>query len=509
MSLVSFGFLVFISIGIILYYLMPKSWQWVELLFLSILFYIMTATPHTIIYLVISTATAYFSTNLIFIPTFQTGNRRKFVVGCGIFAVIVNIALWFILKCSDIWGKVISGTDGSSVLGMAAALGMGYYTFQIVGYILDCYMGTVVPQKNPLKLFLFVCFFPQLTTGPISRYSQLESLYDKHELSYTNITYGAQRILWGFLKKLVLAERLGIAVNAIWNMQNEDGTYLWIAFMLYPLQIYADFSACMDIALGTAECFGIRLPENFNSPLFSRTIQEFWQRWHITLGTWAKDYVFYPFLKSKGMVYFGKFAKKKWGKQVGKFVTLTLGMMILWLVMGIWHGGTKHIVGVSVWHWLMLMLGELCTPGLKKINHSLKIDENSFSWHLFQSVRTYFIYAIGFVFFRAADVKQALYFLHGMISTLLKGRFHFAVFFDSGLTQMGLSGQDWHIVFSSLILLFLVDTLHTKTGSARHWVSRQILPFRWCVWLVLLLFVVIYGKYGAEYNAVNFIYQAF
>lgn len=507
MSLISFEFLVFISIGVVLYYLLPKSWQWLELLVLSILFYIMAAVPHTIVYLIISTATAYLSTNLVSRPGFQTGKRRKFVTVCGVFAVIVNIALWFVLKCSDIWGKIIPGQ--TTALGLVAALGMGYYTFQIVGYILDCYMGTIVPQKNPLKLFLFVCFFPQLTTGPISRYSQMESLYAKHELSYTNITYGAQRILWGFLKKLVLAERLGIAVNAIWNMQNADDTYLWIAFILYPLQIYADFSACMDIALGTAECFGIQLPENFNSPLFSRTIQEFWQKWHITLGTWAKDYVFYPFLKSRGMVRFTKFAKKKWGKKAGKLAALTLGMMVLWLVMGVWHGGTKHIIGVSLWHWLMLMLGELCTPGLKKINRFFRIDETCFSWHLFQSVRTYLIYATGFVFFRAVDVRQALSFLYKMISTLPRRQFHFAVFFDSGPAAMGLCGQDWCIILISLMLLILVDTLRVKVGYARHWISRQILPFRWFVWLALFLFVVIYGKYGAEYNAVNFIYQAF
>ncbi len=508
MSIVSFGFLIFIVMGMIIYYVLPKSWQWVELLVLSILFYLMAAVPYTIIYLVISTAVAYLATNLVSNIKFQAQKRKKIVIGAGVAAIAVNVILWFALKGADIWGGLFFGQASSFVLALPAALGMGYYTLQIIGYILDCYMGNIVPQKNPLKLFLFVCFFPQLITGPISRYSQLEGLYERHELSYENITHGAQRILWGFLKKLVLAERVGIFVNAVWGTQDIGSIYLWMAFLLYPIQMYADFSGCMDIALGTAECFGIRLPENFNNPFFSRTIQEFWQRWHITLGTWAKDYVLYPLLKSKGMIGLNKFAKKKLGKKIGKFVTTSLGMFVLWTVMGVWHGGIKYIIGVSFWYWLLLMLGELCAPALKRLNRFFKINEESFSWHLFQSVRTYIIYAVGAVFFRAVDVKQALSFLKGIFGAILKHQIHLGVLFDPNIT-MGLNEQDWSIILISLVLLALVGIMREKAIYARYWVDRQILPFRWFIWLAMFLYVIIYGKYGAEYNAVNFIYQAF
>lgn len=507
MSIVSFWFLVFICAGVILYYTLPKSWQWVGLLVMSILFYFMAAVPYTIVYVLVSVFVAYLATNFAFFARFQSGRGKKVVCILGILAIVVNTGLWFVLKGADIWGKLVPGFNNAPVLPVAA-LGMGYYTLQIIGYILDCFMGNALPQKNPLKLFLFVCFFPQLITGPISRYGQLQGLYEGHELSYKNIAFGAQRILWGFFKKLVLAERVGIAVNAVWDIQGQDAVCLWFAFLLYPIQMYADFSGCMDIAIGTAECFGIKLPENFNNPFFSRTIQEFWQRWHITLGTWAKDYVLYPLLKTEGMLRFSKAAKKRFGKRYGKFITSAVGMLVLWLVMGIWHGGMKYIVGVSMWYWFLLMLGELCSPGLKRLNKILKINEECFSWHLFQSIRTYMIYAVGAVFFRAVNINEAILFLRNTIGAFFKGKWNFDIIFELE-TIMGLSGRDWIIVLLSIVMLVLVGLLRQNADYARCWVEKQILPFRWGIWLGLFLFVVIYGKYGAEYNAVNFIYQAF
>lgn len=506
MSITSFGFLLMICAGVLLYYILPRSWQWVELLALSLIFYFMSAVPYTFIYILISTAAAYLCTNYAARKKTGTDRGKKISVCLGVGAVLINVGLWFVFKGTGLWLPLFSKT---AVMPYFAALGMGYYTLQVIGYILDCYWESVEPQKNPLKLLLFVCFFPQMTTGPISRYSQLESLYEKHPLSYENITYGAQRILWGFFKKLVLAERMGILVDAIWKLQTQEAVFLWIALLFYPIQMYADFSGCMDIVLGTAECFGIKLPENFNNPFFARTIQEFWQRWHITLGTWAKDYVLYPLLKSKGMVRFGNLTKKKFGKRYGKFVSTALGMLVLWMVMGIWHGGVKYILGVSLWYWALLMLGELCAPGLKKFTRFLKINEDSFSWHLFQSIRTYLIYAVGAVFFRAENVGSAMAFFKNMIIMTVNGSMHLENLFNKSLLQFGLNVSDWIVILIAVLLLFVVAVLREKNGYARLWAAKQILPFRWFVWLGFLLAVVICGKYGEEYNAVNFIYQIF
>ena len=352
MTITSFTYLLFLAAGVFIYYLIPKKWQWVELLGLSILFYCIVATPYTLIYILIATAAVYFAT------AFLEKDGRK-AATAGVIAVVINAVLWFALKGYALWAPLFQ-VMGITVKAPVAALGMGYYTLQAVGYILDCYWGNSKPLKNPLQLLLFLCFFPQMITGPISRFHELEDMYEGRGLSYQNLTYGAQRILWGFFKKLVLAERVGVLVTAIWgNLLQYNGFYSWIAFLAFPLQLYADFSGCIDIALGTAELFGIRLPENFNSPFFSRTTQEFWQRWHITLGTWTKDYILYPVLKCSAMQKLSRFLQKKWGKKNGKLAVTAVGMFCVWLFIGLWHGEMKYVVGESLWYWILLMLGEI------------------------------------------------------------------------------------------------------------------------------------------------------
>ena len=515
MSITSFGFLIMILLGMVLYYLLPKSWQWIELLILSLLFYFWAATPYTIIFLIISTITAYIATNYgVFV---QQDKGKRITAVLSLLAVMVNVALWFVLKGAGLWRpilgrvwKLISYEGGMWEWSLAAALGMGYYTLQVIGYILDCYWGNIKPQKNPFKLFLFVCFFPQMTTGPISRYSQLESLYEKHSFSYKNLSFGTQRILWGFLKKLVLAERVGIIVNGIWGeLSVYNGFYRWIALILFPIQMYADFSGSMDIVIGTAELFGVRMPENFNSPFFSRTIQEFWQRWHITLGTWAKDYVLYPLLKSRKMVNFSKSCRKRFGKKTGKFTATAAGMFVLWMVMGVWHGEAKYIAGVSLWYWALLMLGELCAPRLKKISLLLGIPENSFSWHFFQVMRTYLIYAIGAIFFRAPSLSEGVDFVLSLKQIFVKGESNPWIFFDGSVLELGITYQDINIIIISIFIILAVGLLREKYGYARNWMSRQMLVFRWLIWVAMFVFVIIYGKYGPGYAVEEFIYQGF
>lgn len=518
MTITSFSYLVFILIGGCIYYILPKKIQWVELLALSIVFYCMVSNPYTLIFPIIATVLAYSATWLQ--QTERIKSAKWKYLGCAIvsIAVILCVGLWFWLKASDIWvslsyriSVMIPFVQPLEAPAILSALGMGYYTLQIVGYILDCYWGTIQPQRNPLKLFLFVIFFPQMVTGPISRYSQLEGLFLANGFSYENVTGGMQRILWGLFKKLVLAERVGIIVNAIYgNLDLYNGWWYWIALLLYPIQMYADFSGCTDIVLGTAEVFGIKLPENFNNPFFSRTSQEFWQRWHITLGAWAKDYVLYPLLKMKWMINLGKKTKKKFGKKFGKFIPTTVGMFFLWMVMGTWHGSFKYIIGVSLWYWIILMLGELFAPAFDRVVKLLKIDTESFSWHLFQSVRTYLIYAVGAVFFRADGFGQAIKLLKSLFTMFIgENTPNSWVLFNGSILNLGVSYDDINIIIFAVVLLAIVAVLREKYGYARNWMKNQILVFRWGIWIGLFVIVLILGKYGPGYNASEFIYQGF
>lgn len=515
MTITSFAYLLFIAVGALVYYVIPKKLQWLQLLLLSLLFYMVAATPYTLLYLLLSTLLAFISTNLLPCGLFAGKTSKKAITAVTVAAVLANTVIWFLLKGSDYWVLLseklvgrLSFVQPLSPLPLAAALGMGYYTLQTIGYIMDCYYGTSLPQKNPLKLFLFVCFFPQLTTGPISRYNALGQLYEGHAFCYDKIAGGAQRILWGLFKKLVIAERVGLIVNGVYgDLDAYTGWWRWIAVLLYPIQMYSDFSGCMDIVLGTAELFGITLPENFNNPFFSRSTQEFWSRWHITLGDWAKNFVLYPMLKRPKMVDFGRRCKKRFGKRVGKLIPTAICMFFLWMVMGVWHGSYKYIVGVSLWYWLILILGEAVGPELKKLTDFLRIPTQSTTWHLFQCARTYLIYAIGAVFFRAQGLGEA--------SAILKSLFQKGVsenawvFFDGSVLNFGLSYLDLNVLVLSVAALYVVGVLREKYGFARNWVKQQGFVFRWFIWIALFAVVLIFGNYGPDFVASDFIYKGF
>ena len=519
MTITSFSFYILIAVGVALFYILPKNYQWVELLVLSLIFYYYAATPYTIVYLIISTLIAYISTMVMKKIRSRDSYKQTILFTITIIAIVINVLIWFFLKGKGLWAffaqSLISHVCKSkmdSLLNMQliAALGMGYYTLQIIGYIIDCYWQNVEPQSNPLKLFLFTAYFPQLTTGPISRYTQLETLFEKHKFQYQNIAYGAQRILWGFMKKIVLAERVGILVSTIIaDTETYRGFYSWLVILLYPIQMYADFSGCMDIVLGVSELFDIHLAENFKNPFFARTSQEFWQRWHITLGTWAKDYVLYPLLKSKPMITFGKYTKKKFGKKIGKFLVNAVGMFILWMVMGIWHGGWQYIVGVSLWYWIILMLGDLLAPVFAKLTTTLHMKTESFGWHLFQSCRTYLIYAIGATFF-SMGVSKGLALLQDAWKVFtVKNYANPWIFFNGSLLSLGITYGDINVFILAVLMLIIVAVLREKYGYARIWIQNQSVIFRWMIWIGLFLFVLIWGKYGPEYSAAEFIYQGF
>lgn len=519
MTITSFGYFTFIAVSVIVYYILPKKIQWMELLAASIIFYCMAGTPSTYIFLVISTLIAWGVT--IGLKKYRDKNgtlsASKGWQALITISIVINIILWFVMKgnsfiadTQSLLGNLFPGKVSSEIIHFIAPLGMGYYTLQIIGYTLDCFWGTVEVQKNPFKLLLFTSFFPQMTTGPISHYANLITLYEKHKFSYENIAHGVQRILWGVFKKLVVAERTGVIVNAVWaDLTTYNGLYTWIALLIYPIQMYADFSGCMDIILGTAECFDIKLVENFNNPFFSRTSQEFWQRWHISLGAWAKDYVLYPLLKSQAMIKLNKNLKKKCGKKAGKFLATSVGMLVLWLVMGIWHGAFKYIMGVSLWYWIILMLGDLAAPLSSKIAVKFQFKVDSFGWRVFQAARTYLIYAIGAAFFRASNIKEGFSFVRLLVETFNKSNWNPWILVDGSILNLGVSYKDINIIVFSIVLMLIVGLLREKYGYARIWLDTQPILFRWIMYIGLFFGVLILGVYGPNYIASNFIYGDF
>ncbi len=516
MSVISFNYLILIVVGIVIYYMIPLKWQWAELLFLSLIFYYLAAAPYTILCIVFSAGVTYISTHLMCREKIKESLviRRTILMWGG----VLNVLPWLVLSARDLWltpsvllHQYFDFIPEVKAFPFPAAMGMGYYTCQAIGYMVDCYWESEKAQKNFFKLLLFFIFFPQLTVGPISRYHQLSGLFERHTFSYKNISFGAQRILWGLFKKLVLAERLSTIVSSIWTgMEVYMGFYHWIAVFLYPIQIYSDFSGCMDIVLGTAEMFGISMPENFNNPFFSKSVQEFWQRWHITLGAWAKDYVMYPTLKSSLMVKLRKKTERRFGKRIGRVIPTMLAVGLVWLVMGIWHGGIKHIFGVSLYYWIILMFGELFSPVILYLTKWLQIKVESFSWKLFQCIRTYLIFSLGGIFFVADNTSQAIYFMKSLFSMFISPKtVNPWIFFDESILRLGVTYADINIIIFSVICIVLAAVIKEKNGNVREWIRIQCIGFRWIIWISLFIVIIVYGKYGSGYIPGEFIYQGF
>ncbi len=508
MTITSLSFLIFIIIAAGVYYITPGKVQWITLLILSAAFYCFAAAPYTIVFLILSALSAY-------IAGIISEKEGKIRVTAASAAIIFNVAVWFLFKGSAYWIKISTLVHSVcpsfpvlSAVPLAAAFGMGYYTFQTTGYILDTLWGTAKPQKNFLKLLLFLLFFPQLTTGPISRYNALTTLYEERRFDIDRLHRGAQRILWGFFKKLVLAERLSRVVDTVYS-GNYEGLWLVLSFLLYPMQLYADFSGSVDIVLGTAEIFGIDLVENFNNPFFAETSQEFWQRWHMSLGSWVKDYIMYPVLKSPLVLRAGEKMKKKYGKRAGKLTSLSMGIFATWMVIGIWHGDFRYILGCGVYYWAVMISYEILSPSLSKLNRLLGIDENSFSHRLFKKIRTYLVLCFSMVFFRSDGIGSAVKMLKKTFLAFTPPYFNPWIFVNGRLKDTNLTGTDLFIILLSLLLLLLAALMRERYVHARDFIASQGLLFRWGAYIALFVLVIVYGYYGPGYEAADFIYQGF
>ena len=366
MLFTSYSFIGFISVVFILYYVLPKKCQWPLLLMASYIFYFI-ASPSYLIFIAATTVSTYLvSRKLESIKTEQDayikankgnitkdekktykakmkGKQWKWLLVCLIF----NLGILAVLKYTNFVIANINGileafhsTNELSFVNLILPMGISFYTFQTMGYIIDVYRGTCKAERNLFKLALFVSFFPQLVQGPISRFNDLaKSLFEEHAFDTKVVSYGLYRILWGYFKKVVIADRILVAVNEI--IQNPDvyqGGFVFVGMMFYAFELYADFTGGIDITIGIAQTMGITVTENFRRPYLSKNIKEYWKRWHITMGTWFTDYIFYPISVCKPMLKISKFSRAKFGDAVGKRVPVYLSSFVVWFTTGIWHG---------------------------------------------------------------------------------------------------------------------------------------------------------------------------
>jgi D-alanyl-lipoteichoic acid acyltransferase DltB (MBOAT superfamily) len=352
-----------------------------------------------------------------------------------------------------------------------------------MGYVIDVKRGECGAEKNFFKYFLFIAYFPQLLQGPIERYNDLApQLYEGHGFDADNFAKGGQRIAIGFFKKVVIADMAGIFVDQVLADETQTGVVIALMLLFYAIQLYADFSGFMDIACGVSKLFGIRLAENFDTPYLSLSVAEFWRRWHITLGAWFRDYLYYPFLTSKLSAALMK-KRKAWATALAT----TLGLLLVWVCMGLWHGAAWSFLFYGLYHGGLIILGNLTKPLTQKWIAAWKIDENSALFTLFRMARTFLLVCFGYVFFVTGDIGESFSLIARMFSA-----FNWNVFADGTLGDLGLTAYSlWQIALGILILVVYSGTMKPRKTYCLY--TEREKTFNGALTMVTLMIAVVFA----------------
>lgn len=530
MLFTSYEFIGFFVLLAALYYLVPARWQWVLLLAASYLFYF-AAGPGYLCYLLAVTLLTYLTAlalgrnqvrQRIWLKehkeelgreekkAFKNKQRKK----CRIWLAVGLISVLGILiqaKYTNFFISILNGMwerFGSvgrlSFVRLALPLGISFYTFQAIGYLVDVSRETIPAEKNFFRYALFLSFFPQLIQGPISRFEDLsQTLWEGHGFSRENIGRGLSRVLWGYFKKLVVADRIGAAVNLMTGSpETYYGAYTLVLMAFYTIELYADFTGGIDITIGIAQTLGIRVKENFMRPCFSKSLKEYWRRWHISMGTWFKDYVLYPVSTSGIMQSVAEMARAHLGERAGRRLPVYLSSFLVWLATGIWHGASWNFVVWGLLNWAVLMFSEECQPFYLWFHKRFHLGETWF-YRLFRVGRTFLLVCILNLFdcYEAVTVT-----LHMLVSVFGAG--NWAVLTDGSLLALGLTMADYGVLITG-ILMMLAVSLVQRSGSVRDRIAAMAYPLRTAVWFGLFLLVILWGAYGIGYDASQFIYNRF
>lgn len=521
-DIVSLAYIGFLVMLVLLYYIVPKRIQWMVLLGASIIFYTLSGV-HYIIFILVSSWVIYWmarkisARRLISDPIIkaeknlkarkqlkaelQKANRELLIM-----ALIGSLGVLAVIKYSAFLVSNINLLTNWSIpmVSLLMPLGLSFYTFMLIAYVVDVYRGKYVAEESFSRFFLYISFFPHVSQGPIARYDEVgPQLREQRSFDIDNLCFAAQRILWGFFVKLVLADRLAILVSAVYdNYETQSWAMLIIGSLAYSIQIYADFYSSMEIAIGSAQLFGIKLGENFLRPYFATNMPDFWRRWHVSLGTWFKDYVFYPISISKRVMKLSVDIRKKWGSNAARILAATPPIMGVWILTGLWHGSSWKFVAWGLFHGLLILMSTAFSQNVQNVLTRIGVRTESHDYKILQMVKVFLLCTIGRVFFRADSIAVAF--------SIFKNTLTLANPSDAliDFTSVALDAMDYKIIVLSILLLLIVSCIQEKIGSVRELLSQSNVWIRWTIWILLILSVMVFGIYGVGTTPI-FIYDSF
>jgi len=511
MPFTSISFLGFVAASLIAYYLMPQRFKWMALLVASYAFY-MAGGWRTVFYILFTTVVTYsagmalggLNAKLSGLPKGSLDNVRikKLKKLVAAVALLLSFGLLFIFRY---WNFTVAAFTSSDrfILNLIVPLGVSFYIFQSVGYVIDVYRGKHPPERNPAKYALFVSFFPQIIQGPIGRFHHLApQLTAGAALDWTNIKYGIQLAIWGYFKKLVIADRAGIAVNEIFdNIGAQGGTVTAFAVFLYSIQLYCDFSGGIDITRGVAKMLGIEMAENFRRPLFATSLADFWRRWHITLGAWLKDYLFFSLALSKPLVRIGQFTRKRVGGTLGKIIPTSICTFTVYFAIGIWHGASFRFIAFGLWNGIIITSSLLLAGVYTAVKKRLRINNNACWWWVFSILRTSFIVFLGRYMTRAPRFAYGVRMLWRTFTD-----FNPAALFDGTLLGFGLNGFDMLVILFAALAVIGLEYYQERGGRVRQALEKRGFFVQWAAIVVPLAAIVFLGLWG---QTEQFIYGQF
>ena len=526
MAFTSAWFLLFAAITLLVYYLVPKPMQWWVLLAASYGFYAYAGAQY-LLFILFTTIVSYASVRIMrhrieaedaFVEanrdTLEKSERKAYrakekkkrfsILLVGLFLTLGVLA---VLKYT---GFVMSGINSMaisfgykpfSVPSLLLPLGISFYTFQSVGYLIDVYRKKAIAEKNPFQFALFVSFFPQLIQGPISRFSDLgEQLCKPHSFDGQGFGAGLLRVTWGYFKKVVVADTAMIAVRTLVEQNaTYNGVYVFLLILLYSAQIYGDFTGGIDITIGLSEMMGIRLAENFNRPFASRSTKEYWRRWHITMGAWFTNYIFYPLSVTKSMQKLSKWSRAHLGTAIGKRLPVYITTIVTWLATGLWHGIAWNYVVWAMLNCLVLLVSQELDPLYTKFRNKFPKLHASMPYQTFMIVRTFCLMGLIRVFDCYCNVPLTFVKFFSVFTTPNWGRL-----FDGGLTSLGVSATSFGVIGVGILIMWGVSQLG-KDRPLREKLWEK--PWLGNLALAALIFaIMVFGTYGLGYDASAFIY---
>lgn len=492
----SLDFFFFFPVVVLLYFFIPNRFRYIWLLIASYYFYMCWNAKYALLMLFSTTVT--YSSGLLMTRFRQRlgGKAERTAKLCVAGSLILNLVVLFFFKYFDfavdnlaVVLNAIGITFKRPNCSFLLPVGISFYTFQALSYTIDVYRQEIKAEKNFLRYALFVSFFPQLVAGPVERSKNLlNQFHEVHHFDYQRVKNGLLLMLWGFFMKLVIADRLALFVDQVYNNWKQyGGLEIILATVLFALQIYCDFGSYSNIAIGAAHVMGFTLMENFRQPYFAVSVKDFWQRWHISLTSWFRDYLYIPL---------GGNRKGKLRKQIN--------LMTVFLVSGLWHGASWHYIVWGGLNGAYQIIGETTKPLRNHILKMFHIRQNCFSYRLMTQCITFILVDFSWLFFRANGLWTAFRMIKQTWTS-----FNLGVLLDGSLFSIGMSHKDFVIVLLAIVILWLVDYYRSQGKRIRQWLDGQNLVFRWVFCYTAIFVVIIFGIYGLGYDAAAFIYFQF